>query len=190
MTADVSDVMQEAHATVHRQIVDNLNSLGEQGLLIDKSEYIASCVKTYGRETAIEASVPWINFLKLPGEVELVNCQTLRHRLRDCGTLYIAYGTGPWTAMRKWVSLDGGEVKGEPAVLVDATARDRVSYNSGSKEKIGRLQELWPACCDAALFGTVLRITAESWQVSLSTLASQDGWRHSGSMLWGRLLRR
>ena len=189
INADVTDVLARANAATRPQIVENLNALAGEGLLIDKLEFLAACVHVYGRQTILEASVPWISYLKLPGEVELVSCTTLRERLTKSASLFVAYGTGPWTAMKRWVAFDSEPVKAEPAIVLDDVQEDRLGYQSGSEEKVGRLSDVWPRCAEAPLFGTILRLAAEAWQVSLEEFNGQEGWRHSGSVLWGRLSR-
>ena len=187
--ADVAGVLERATAAVVPQIVANVNSLAERGLLIDQLEFLARCVHTYGRRTVVGASLAWISFLKLPGETELVSCATLLQRLTDANSVFIAFGTGPWTAMRRWVALEPGLDATEPAVVIDDTEFDRVRYQPGDEEKVGRLNDLWPHCADSALFGTVLALAAEAWQTSPADLTSQDGWHHKGSTVWGRVVR-
>lgn len=187
--ADVTDILSRANVAIRPQIVENLNALAGEGLLIDKLEFLASCVRTYGRETILEASIPWISLLKLPGEVQLLSCAALFERLSKSASLFVAYGTGPWTAMKQWVAFDSPPMKGEPAIVLDDTPGDHLSYRSSSEEAIGKLSDLWPRCVDMPLFGTILRLAAEAWQTGLEELTGQEGWHHTGSKLWGRLSR-
>ena len=190
INADVSGVLERARTGVREQVVENLNALGREGLVIEKQEFIASCVRLYGRRVILNSSLRWISLLKLPGEVELVDSATLLERLTRVRSLFLAFGTGPWTAMKRWNAL--GTETDEPglAVVMDDSHGDRVGYHGGSDEKIGTLLELWPDCASAALFGTILELAAEAWQSGTQSLCEQDGWRHSGSVLWGRLVRR
>jgi hypothetical protein len=189
INADVSDVLNRATEQTKPHIVENINALADEGLLIDKLEFLSTCVSLYGRQTILEASVPWISLLRLPGEVKLISCTTLLESLTKASSLFIAYGTGPWTAMKKWVNLKPHSIKSDPAVVLDDSPMDRLSYYSGNEEKVGQLIELWPACVDAPLFGTILRLAAEAWQVNVEELAKQEGWRHRGSEVWGCLAR-
>lgn len=189
MNADVTNILASATAATTQKIVENLNALHEEGLVIDKLDFVAACVSAYGRQTILDASLPWINLLKLPGDLRLVSCAELRDRLTKSASLFVAYGTGPWTAMRRWVGFDSASIVDEPAIVVDDTPQDRLGYQTGNEEKIGRLSDLWPSCLDAPLFGTILRLSAEAWQTNLDELISQEGWHHSGSVLWGRLSR-
>jgi hypothetical protein len=182
--ADISEVLKRARAGARSQIVDNLNALG-QGLLVDKHEFISRCVATYGREVIFEASLRWISLLKLPGDLELVNCATLRERLSKSRSLFIAYGTGPWTAMKRWISTCPTATDADLAIVVDDTRGEGPRYLSHGEEKIGRLAELWEGCDNSQLFGTILRICSEAWQVSLEKLCSQDGWHQSSDQIWG-----
>lgn len=189
INADVSDVLSRATEETRPRIVENLNALADEGLLINKLNFLSSCVSLYGRQTILEASVPWISLLKMPGEVKLISSTALLESLTKASSLFIAYGTGPWTAMKKWVSHNPGPTKSDPALVLDDSPMDRLGYHSGGEEKVGRLIELWPASAHAPLFGTILRIAAEAWQVNLDDLTKQEGWRHSGSTLWGSLAR-
>ena len=136
------------------------------------------CSSLYGRQTILEASLPWISLLKLPGEVELVSCATLRESLTKSESLFVAFGTGPWTAMRRSGFADPPPMKAEPAVVIGDSPQERLGYHSGSEEKVGTLLDLWPRCADTPLIGTILRVAAEAWQVSLEDLSGQGGWRH------------
>ena len=189
LNADVGDVLNRAKAATRVQIVENLNAIAGDGLLIDKLGFIEACVDLYGRRTLLDASLPWISLLKLPGEVQLVSCAALLERLTQTGSLFVAYGAGPWTAMKRWVAFPPQPIQNEPAIVLDDTPRSHLGYHSGTDERIGRLSDLWEQCADAPLFGTILRLAAEAWQVSLEELIDQEGWHHSGSVLWGRMSR-
>jgi hypothetical protein len=189
ISADVTDVLARANVATRPQIVENLNALAGQGLLIDKLDFLARCVSIYGRQTILEASVPWISLLKLPGEVELLSCAAMLARLTKSASLFVAFGTGPWTAMKRWVAIQSQPMKAEPAIVLDDSPLERLGYLGGSEERIGKLSDLWPRCSDTPLFGTILRLAAEAWQSSLEDLSGQEGWRHDGSSLWGRLSR-
>lgn len=186
--ADVSDVLVRANLAVRPQIVEKLNCLAQEGLLINRLEFIAECVRFYGRQTILDASLPWISFLKLPGEIELVSCATLLERLTKSKVFFVAYGTGPWNAMKRWVECISKPTKETLAIVIDDHPADHLSYNSG-ETKVGKLSDLWPDCVETSLFGTVLRLAAEAWQVNIEELCSQEGWNHTGSSVWGLLSR-
>jgi hypothetical protein len=189
LSTDVTDILRHANEKTRPLIVKNLNAFAEEGLLIDRLDFLATCVNAYGRKTILEASVPWINLLKLPGEVRLISSAALLEKLTKAVSLFIAFGTGPWTAMRRWVALGSQSVNTEPAIVLDDLPQDHLSYHSGSEERVGKLCDLWTDCKDAPLFGTILRLAAEAWQVSLNDLTKEDGWHHNGSVLCGRLER-
>ncbi|MGD0098486.1 MAG: ATP-binding protein [Terracidiphilus sp.] len=182
--ADISDVLGRARKGLRPQIVECLNALG-QGLLVDKHEFLARCVSIYGREVVLEASLRWISLLKLPGDLELVSCATLRDRLSKSRSLFIAFGTGPWTAMKRWISVRPTATDADLAIVVDDTPGDGPGYLSHGEEKVGRLAELWKGCSGSQLFGTTLGICSEAWQVNPEDLCAQDGWHHSSDEIWG-----
>jgi hypothetical protein len=189
VSADVSSILKRATAATVAQIVKNLNALVATGLMIDKVEFLAQCEQLYGRRVILESSVPWVNLLHLPGDVTLVSCAMLRERLTKAGSLFIAYGTGPWTAMRKWVSTEGQPGMEELAVVLGDIPQRSLPYHSGSEEEVGVLSDLWQTCGDAPLFGTILQLAAEAWQGNVGDLITQDGWHHGGSAIWGRIRR-
>jgi hypothetical protein len=187
--ADVTGTLNRAVSAVKPHVVRNLDALGREGVLVDKLGHLTRSVGYYGREVLLEASLPWISQLLLPGDVRLRNCSDLRREISAATSLFVAHGTGPWTAMRKWVALEPCVQPAEVAIVLDDSPSERVDYYSGTEEKVGRLTELWPKCQDTALLGTVIRLTAEAWQMSPDDLVFQDGWRHKGSTVWGRLSR-
>jgi hypothetical protein len=189
VSADVGSILSRATAATMAQIVANLDALATTGLMIDKGEFLGECERLYGRRSILDSSVPWISLLQLPGNVTLVNCATFLERLTKVSSLFIAYGTGPWTAMKKWVSADRPSGREELAIVLDDVHGRGPGYHPGDEEKIGMLSDLWGACEDAPLFGTILRLAAEAWQGSVVDLITQDGWHHSGSFIWGRIRR-
>lgn len=189
LRADISGVLSRATVATRSRVVNNLDALGREGVLVDKLGFIGQCAELYGREVILEASLPWVSLLALPGEVRLVNCADLRAQLAKASSLFLAYGTGPWTAMRRWVGLESGPRLDELAVVLDDSPSGGLGYHSGDEDKVGKLSDLWTRCEATPLFGTLLGLAAEAWQVNLDELLSQDGWRHKGSILWGRLTR-
>jgi hypothetical protein len=190
--ADPTHELENALRGTRPKIVDSLNQLATKELLIEKLEFLARCSVLYGRETLLESSVPWISVVKLPGEVELVSCATLLSRVRQSRSVFIAFNTGPWTAMRKWVGLElpySGDRNKEPALVLDSAGQVAPRYYSGPGERGGSVSQLWPDCERAPLFGIALQIVAGAWQMGVETLLSQDGWRLEGATIWGRLFR-
>lgn len=182
--ADILSVLERARHGVRPQITKNLEELGS-GLLVDKHDFIATCVSVYGRGTVLEASLRWISLLKLPGDLELVNCTTLREKLSKAKSLFIAYGTGPWTAMKRWVAIRQPTPDLDLAVVVDDTSGNGPTYGKYDEEKIGSLASLWSGGQNSPLFGTILDVAAEAWQMNLEDLTAQNGWHHKGDDVWG-----
>src|SRR6185437_11251940 len=149
----------------------------------------ARCERLYGRRVVLESSVRWINLLRVPGEILLISCAQFLELLTAAHSLFMAYGTGPWTAMRKWASTEAPDRDGQPAIVLDGLGSARISYHSGSEDRVGRLGDLWPEATSTPLFGTILRLAAEAWQTSLEDLTATDSWHHSGSSVWGWIRR-
>jgi len=139
----------------------------------------------YGRGPILDSSVPWISMIKRPGDVELVNSASLLQRLVNSHSLFMAYGTGPWTAMKYWEASEP-PVANESVVVLD---QDGGHVEYARDEKLGPLIDLWPKYENGFLFATILAIAAEAWQVSLENMIKQDGWHHNGSTIWGRFVR-
>jgi len=55
--ADVTNILASATAATTQKIVENLNALHEEGLVIDKLDFVAACVSAYGRQTILDASL-------------------------------------------------------------------------------------------------------------------------------------
>jgi hypothetical protein len=176
INTDVTKILMQAKIAIKPQIIENLNKFKDEGLLIDKLEFLRQCVKLYGRDTILEASIPWISLLKLPGEIQLLSCSALLERLAKSKSLFAAYGTGPWTAMRRWVGLSSQPSADELAVVLDDSHVSYLGYQSTDNEKIGSLVMLWPECDKDPLFGTILQLVAEAWQIDLDrSLIKMDG---------------
>jgi Histidine kinase-, DNA gyrase B-, and HSP90-like ATPase len=186
---DVSSVLSRARMGASSQITASLDALG-QGLLVAQHEFLARCIGTYGRQVVLESSLRWISLLKLPGDVELISSSKLRGTLSTARSLFIAYGVGPWTAMKRWISAVPAASAEDIAIVVDNTTRDGPGYLTYGEEKVGPLAELWPGCSKSALFGTILRIAAEAWQENPERLAGEDGWRQKSNEAWGVFWRR
>jgi len=190
VSADIQQLMEHVKRETRSRIVAHLNSLSGRGLVIEKLGFLDECVSVYGREVIRESSVPWVCFLKMPGELELVSSGQLLTRLTHSRSLFVAYDTGPWTAMKRWVSLDPPPDPQEPAIVLDGTSPSSgPHYVSSNEEKTGSLSELWPHHQRAWLFATILGLAAEAWQVNPEELTNQAGWRQTGSSVWGRLIR-
>jgi len=190
VSADLTRVLEAARGSVGPQIVENLNMLGRTGFLIDKAPFIASCVQLYGRQVILDSDVPWISRIKMPGNVELISSATLLSSLTDSNSVFVAYNTGPWTAMKRWARAEPSPGATEVAVLVDGKRQPGPGYRmSADGKKVGSLLNLWPKCTDSPLFGTLIRILAQAWQTSPDDLLRREGWTHETDEVYGRFYR-
>jgi len=147
VNADITKVLEVARATVVPQVIKNFNAHGQTGLLIDKYELIASCVHYYGKEVLLGSDLPWVNQLIMPGDVKLISSGELLKKATNAKSIFVAFNTGPWTAMKKWAKSDPSA--GELAVLIDSGEMHRgLEYRSSIEgEKIGKsLEPLAQSC--------------------------------------------
>lgn len=185
--ADLTKVLDQARESVSPQVVANLNALTKT-LVISKTSFIAECVRYYGRQVLMRSDIPWINLLEMPGNVELTTSGELLKALTSSSLLFIAFNSGPWTAMKTWVA-SGNPASTELGVLIDGKGQPKPPYR-GPEEKVGALLELWPTCMEGPLFGSLIDIVAEAWQVSPEELIKQDTWTHVSDSIAGRFCRR
>ena len=187
--ADLSGVLSQARNVIVPQIIENLNALAQTALIIEKYGFIASCVALYGTKVVHESNIPWIGLLKMPGNVELTSSSETLKLLTKSDSVFLAYGIGPWTALKQWVKSEGAS-SNEIAILVDETRQPSPRYR-GPSEGIatGSLIELWPQCRDAPLFEATIQIVAEAWQTNIEDLLKQDGWTHENNYIFGRIRR-
>lgn len=104
-SADISGILQEARQAVIPQIIKNLEHLSKNDLLTDKIDLISKCVKLYGNEILSSPDVLWINLISKPGNLELISRKKLFDSLVGTKSVFVAFNTGPWTAMKTWSSL-------------------------------------------------------------------------------------
>jgi hypothetical protein len=189
LTADVGDILTRAKSHIRESVVKNLNSLANTFVLNELS-FAAECAATYGRETLVQSSLPWISLIQRPGDVRQLTPAQYLSTVKGAQSIFMVYGTGPWTAIRKWSAATASKSAKEIGlVLDDDHDRFRVRYLTGDEEVIGTLKEVFPECEESNLFGTILGLTSEAWQVNTKYLIEQADWHHSGGTLWGRLTR-
>ncbi|MBK8177640.1 MAG: hypothetical protein IPK67_01770 [Planctomycetes bacterium] len=187
--ADVSEVLRKAAEGIRPQLVRHLDESVARGFVIEKLEFLDQSVACYGRAALRESTLPWISLLKRPGSLELVDSREFIARLSRSKALFVAFGMGPWTAMKKWGAADPPPQEDELAVVLNSTEYSRPPYVAGDKVVTGAFVELWPEFERAPLLGALMGFAAEGWQASSSVLGAQVGWQiHSGSV-WGRIAR-
>lgn len=186
--ADISSVLEAARQTMRPQIVANLNELGKDKLLIDKTSFIANCSALYGLEVILESDLPWISQLKLPGNVEMICSADMLARVETLKSVFLIYNSGPWTAMKRWAASEIPQ--GEMAFLVDGEEQARPSYR-GSSEGVatGQLASIWDNYGESPLFMIAIGLISQAWQVSPSDLTAQSSWMHESEFVFVRLVR-
>jgi hypothetical protein len=132
----------------------------------------------------IDADVPWISELKVPGNVEVINSRDLLAKVESAKLVFIAFNTGPWTAMKRWV---GGPMfcgDREVAILIDSEGQSTPNYRSETGAT-GSLIDLWKEFANSPLFAVLIRMVAQAWQASPQELAAQQNWTHQQTSLFG-----
>lgn len=189
ISGSASEILSAARTEVRPQIIKNLDELGKNGLIIDSLKFLALCGHTYGEEVLRQTSARWINLLKMPGELELVDHTAFLERLAKASSLFIAFGTGPWTAMRKWATLERPPAGSELAVVLDDAGQPSPPYLTYNETRAGSIADLWPKYAGSILFTTLIRTASQAWQVSTACLDSQPLFEHSSNTIWGRMKR-
>lgn len=187
--ADVKETIARASESMYPQIIRNLDCLTQSGFVGNQLEFLNQCASTYSRKVIHGSTIRWISSMKLPGEIELQSSGMFLQEINKRESLFLAFDTGPWTAMRRWTAMEPPPFVKEMGVVLDGIGYPRPRYRSGDDEKIGNLSELWPECAISPLFGSILELIAEAWQGNVANLTNQAGWHHSGNSVWGRLTR-
>jgi hypothetical protein len=184
VNADLSGVLHAARQAVAPQVVENLNALSRDGLIVQKMPFIASCVRLYGEEVIMDSDVPWISELKVPGNVEVINSRDLLAKVESAKSVFIAFNTGPWTAMKRWVGGPMFSGDKEVAILIDGEGQSTPNYRSEGGAT-GSLIDLWKEFVHSLLFAVLIRIVAQAWQASPQELAAQQNWTQQQTWLSG-----
>lgn len=182
----INELLVKARSSVKDKVIEQINRLAESGLILEKYQFLANCISCYGREVLRNSSLPWITQLKLPGVLELISSAELISRLSQKKTIFVAYHSDPWDAMKKW-SKSGGIEKEELAVVLNNSDSMHLGY--ATETKFGSLSELFPDATKTLLFGSMIMNIAEAWQVNASALIAQGDWRHDRQAVWGKFSR-
>jgi len=185
--ADISSVVAKAREAIRSQIIANLNAMATD-LLIDKTEIISGCARHYGREVLLDADIPWISQLTLPGNVHLINLKEFSTKAAAQNSIFVSFNSGPWTAMKEWARSSPNSAK-ELAILIDGDRYDRLAYLTGNEKQTGTLNTIWPEHSKSQLLDILIRALAVAWQTARADLVQQDGWTHEGSSISGRFTR-
>ena len=118
LDADVSMIMEQAREAIRPMIVEHLDSLGRNEFLITQLDHLCFCVRAYGAQCLKESSVPWVSLLKVPGDLRQVSCRELLTTLSGKQSVFFAYNTGPWTAIKKW-SASKDRTQDELIIVLD-----------------------------------------------------------------------
>jgi hypothetical protein len=188
VSADIDKVLKAAREATLPQIIENLNSLGKIGLLIESYNFIAACVESYGSEALRRSDTPWINHLTMSGNLELISSSELLIEASKVASIFVVFGAGPWIAMRKWAESGSLSSHQDLAVLIDDAERRGPGYLSDreAENKIGNLKSLWPEALSHPFMSTFATIISDAWLVSAEDLLEQEGWTHERSIIYGR----
>jgi hypothetical protein len=188
VSADISSVLNAARIAITERMIFNLNAISSSGFLINKAPLINRCVSSYGRNVLFGSTLPWVSQMRIPGNLELVDSQTLISRLTNGRSVFLALNSEPWTAMKSWEASD--PLPAEMALLMDIR---ELSPGPGfvhpATPKLGTLAGLFPDWAKVALLNTLIDLLAQAWQMTPSDLTQQGGWNHATTALWGRFRR-
>ena len=190
LNVETGEVLSRASESIRDKLVQNLDALVSKGFVVDHLDFISDCVRFYGSKAILQSSLPWICVLKMPGELQLMSSTDFLTRTTQSTSVYIAYNSGPWTAIRHWDVSDPPKDGSETAVVLDS-GHDATPhyYTSPQEEKAGSLKELWPEYERSALLGVILGIVSEAWQVSVESMTELDTWTLHQSSIYGRVRR-
>ncbi len=190
LNVETDEVLSRACDSITNKLVQNLDALASKGFVVDHLDFISDCVRFYGNKAILQSSLPWICVLKMPGELELMSSTDFLTHITQHTSVYIAYNSGPWTAIRHWDNSDPPKDGVETAVVLDS-GHDVTPhyYTSAQEEKAGNLKELWPEYERSALLGVILGIVSEAWQVSVESMTEIDTWTVHQSSIYGRVRR-
>jgi hypothetical protein len=187
---DLSTILNSAAASIEDKLISNFNEIGQTQFITDTIDFIGRCVTVYGKEFIFKSTIPWISQIHMPGNVELTNSATLLDRLARVQTVFITYGLGPWTTMRQWALIEDERREDAIAVGLDNKGQMPLEYLSSHEKKIGPLSEIWPHADEhGSLFGVLLDLVAQAWQVSPPDLLSQNSWTRESSHAFGTFTR-
>jgi hypothetical protein len=188
VSPDVSDILDKATVAVAPQIIANLDTMADAGLLIDKTDFISYCASFYGKNVVSNSGLPWVSQLSFPGNSSLIDTRSLVSAVAGAQCVFIAYNSGPWTALKKWqAALPKAD---EVAILLDGVSGDGLDYVSSSEPRLGSISSLWDKWSEVSLFSLLIETIAETWQKSPTDLVNESGWVHESNHLHGRVSRR
>ena len=188
VAADVSNVLTRAREKILPHLAENLDAIASAGFTVSKLALLSRFVGYYGKAILFSSKFPWVSLITFPGNVELVDSNSLVQRLSTSDSAYVAYNSGPWTAMKNWEELSPRP--NEIGMLVDGEGQRTPSYLSSYEgPKNGSIGELWNDWSDATLFSNLISIIAEVWQTTPKELTKQSSWIHEGGAIRGRFIR-
>jgi hypothetical protein len=120
--------------------------------------------------------------------VELVDSGTVIARLTGARTAFVAFNTGPWTAMNDWAAAI--PLQTEIALLLHGDGQLTPDYlTSDMSPKIGSIADLWRDWAKSPLFRTFVEVLGQVWQIAPTNLVQQANWVHTGQRIHGRFSR-
>lgn len=190
VNTDLTNVLDAARQSVSPQITQNLNELGKSGFVVEKMEFLATCVRLYGAAVLLNSEIRWISQITAPGNVAVISCSELLTSLSTYNSVFITFNTGPWTAMRQWETSEPAPSDNEISILINGKGQLTPSYRPTDQGRnAGNLERIWKECMSSPLFATLLGIVAQAWQVSPEQLMTQNGWIHERDEVRGRFNR-
>lgn len=190
VNADFSAILEKAKESILPTIIENLDFLSKTTMMLDKIKFIARCVDYYSRQVILSSDVPWITHLQIPGTMQMIGSNALLAKLAAARTVFVGYNTGGAGATRKWMEASSVLDSQEIGLSIGSGGQAGPGYRSGSERKIvGSLRTVWQSSPESPLFGTLLTLLAQAWQVNVEILLDQADWTHETDEVYGKFHR-
>jgi len=184
---DTEALLAEARTAACDGLVRHFDKIGSEGFVTEHAPFIDHCIRLYGDRSLRLSTVAWISAVRPPGNVETLSTAEFLARAAGAGRVRVAYGVGPWSAMKAWAKEKPGKEAAGLDIVIDECPGGGPSYDSESKS--GTLSEIWPRLRRASSFGLLMSLVAEAWQVDRKSLGQAPNWVAERGHAWGEFTR-
>lgn len=180
-------------------VVAATDRLADEGGIPARFPFLRILASVFGGRILKDTTLPWIGVQELRGNTVLISSAELYRRVKSSNEVFVAYGTGPWTADH-WVRSFHSDV-GSGYLLIVVPTAGGPSVRSRYGQDQGRIDAPLPAhfvpdhveaddaqsqIASAHLLTEVLSTVAAAWDVPTDSLYA-EGWSRNQTNLIGRL---